>query len=325
MILDIQSLKARVKTIAEREGRTFNDVWKQLTLERFLARVAVSEHRDSFVFKGGMLLARYLKIGRETIDADFLLQKLENKTEVMEAAAKEIQGIDLKDGFVFSYRRTEQLKQPHMRYPGYRISMDVKLENIRDVLSIDIGVGDVVEPEIRKIRLLEVKDIPLFEKEIALKAYPPEGIFAEKLEAIFYRGSTTSRMKDYHDILLMIRHSTLLESEKVKHCVKATFQNLETELKLPLSFSAGEIETLQKYWAAHRRGLSRSADKLLLPETIEEAIGEINGWLGKMFWLGIGFRPPPFSFLEPPAGGMSASCRPQKSKSSARRRRHDRL
>jgi len=283
MIRDIQSLKARVKAIAAREERTFNDVWKQLTLERFLARVAVSEHRDSFVFKGGMLLARYVEIARETVDADFLLQKLENNLGVIEAAAKEIQGIDLGDRFTFSYRRTESLKQPHMRYPGYRISMDVKLENMRDVLNIDIGVGDVVEPEIRTIRLLEIKDTPLFEKEIFLNAYPPEGIFAEKLEAIFYRGSTTSRMKDYHDILLMIRHPTLLDSEKVKHCVKATFNNLGTDLKLPLSFSAEELETLQKYWTAHRRGIARSASKLLLPEKINEAVTEINGWLGKIF------------------------------------------
>lgn len=285
MIRDLQSLKARVKTIAEKEGRTFNDVWKQLTLERFLARVAVSKHRDSFVFKGGMLLARYVEIGRETVDADFLLQKLENDTKVIEAAAKDIQGIDLGDGFAFSFRRTESLQQPHMRYPGYRISMDVKLENMRDVLSIDIGVGDVVEPEIRKIQLLEFKNSPLFEREIALRAYPPEGIFAEKLEAIFYRGSTTSRMKDYHDILVMIRHETLLDSEKAKQCVNATFKNLGTELKLPLRFSSQELENLQKYWAAHLRGLARSTDKLSLPGKIQEAITEINGWLGKIFLI----------------------------------------
>ena len=161
--------------------------------------------------------------------------------------------------------------------------MDVKLENVRDVLSIDIGVGDVVEPEIRKIQLLEVKDTPLFEKEISLNAYPPEGIFAEKLEAIFYRGSTTSRMKDYHDILLMIRHSTLLDVEKTRHCVNATFKNLGTDLKLPLSFSAEGLDALQKYWAAHRRGLGRSADKLSLPEKIHQVVFEINACLGEVF------------------------------------------
>lgn len=283
MIRDTQAIKARLKAIAEREGRTFNDVWKQLLLERFLARVSASQHRESFIFKGGMLLARYVEIGRETIDADFLLRKVKNDIKKVEAAVKEIQVLDLHDGFVFSYRRTEPLAQPHMRYPGYRISMDVKLGTMRDVLRIDIGVGDVVEPEDRKITLLVAKDGPLFEKEISLRVYPPEGIFAEKLEAVFYRGSTTSRMKDYHDLIVMIRHAKLLEVKKVKSCVEATFKNLGTSLKIPLTFSPEEVDALQGYWAAHCRGLPRSAERLSLPEKISDVVHELNVWLSKVF------------------------------------------
>lgn len=50
-------------------------MWKQFLLERFLARQSNSTHQNKFIFKGGLLLAQYLEIGRETTDADFLLTK----------------------------------------------------------------------------------------------------------------------------------------------------------------------------------------------------------------------------------------------------------
>lgn len=45
---------------------------------------------------------------------------------------------------------------------------------------------------------------PLFEEVIELNAYPPEYIFAEKLEAIIYLDDINGRMKDFHDCIRMI-------------------------------------------------------------------------------------------------------------------------
>ena len=70
------ALKERIKSIAKDKGTTFQEVWKQLLLERFLARVSKSKHQEKFIFKGGLLLAQYLEIGRETTDADFLMTKI---------------------------------------------------------------------------------------------------------------------------------------------------------------------------------------------------------------------------------------------------------
>ncbi len=70
------ALKDRLKAIATEKGISFNETWKQFLLERFLARLSQSEHQDRLIFKGGLLLAQYLTIGRETTDADFLLRKL---------------------------------------------------------------------------------------------------------------------------------------------------------------------------------------------------------------------------------------------------------
>lgn len=65
-----QALKARLKHIGKEKGKSFNEVWKLLVLERFLARLSSSEYSDKFIFKGGLLLSYYLTIGRETIDID---------------------------------------------------------------------------------------------------------------------------------------------------------------------------------------------------------------------------------------------------------------
>lgn len=61
-----QSIKAKVKVIAQSQKRTFNDVWQEVVLERWLARLARSAYSKNFIFKGAMCLLRYIELGRET-------------------------------------------------------------------------------------------------------------------------------------------------------------------------------------------------------------------------------------------------------------------
>jgi hypothetical protein len=73
------ALKARLKIIAQEKLKTFNEVWKQLLLERFLARLSQSTHREQFIFKGGLLLAQYIDLGRETTDIDLSMTKMKSE------------------------------------------------------------------------------------------------------------------------------------------------------------------------------------------------------------------------------------------------------
>ena len=45
-----QALKERIKYIAHSENRKFNQVWRDLILERLLIRLARSSYSDQFVF-----------------------------------------------------------------------------------------------------------------------------------------------------------------------------------------------------------------------------------------------------------------------------------
>jgi hypothetical protein len=273
------ALKERLKTVAKERGIFFNEAWRQLLLERFLARLSRSAHQEKFIFKGGLLLAQYLNIGRETTDLDFLLRKLEGESATIEGAIRAISQIGLKDGFTYTWGGIELLTQPHMEYPGFRVSLNVSLGKMRDKIQIDIGVGDLVEEIEASFRPTEYKGEPIFDGEISLLTYPAEFIFAEKLETILSKGAFNSRMKDFHDVLLMTREPGLLDDPKIKKAVHATFKNRGTEFRHPIDFGSEGIKLLQKQWDLHLKSLRDMKDKLRLPSHVSEVITEMNQWL----------------------------------------------
>lgn len=273
------ALKERLKVVANEKGVSFNEAWKQLLLERFLARLSQSEHQEKFVFKGGLLLAQYLVIGRETTDADFLMRKLQAEATVIEAVLKEVTAIEIKDGFNFSVDGTVKLEQPHMEYPGFRVSIGATFGKMKDKIQVDIGVGDLVEEIEDKFETFQYRGKPIFEGEISLLMYPVETIFAEKLETIISKNTFNSRMKDYHDVILMIRETGLLDVAKLKESIRLTFDNRGTVLKLPIQFDEAGTVKMQTLWAQHLNGLKKFKDILKLPEQMSEVIKELNTWL----------------------------------------------
>ena len=79
-----KSFKARLRNIAKETDRNPADLWQSLVLERFLVRLAASPYRSHFVLKGGVLLAKYMPLGRETRDLDFLAIRTSRDVEQTE-------------------------------------------------------------------------------------------------------------------------------------------------------------------------------------------------------------------------------------------------
>lgn len=274
-MINEQALKDRLQTIAKEKGIPFNSCWKQLLLERFLARLGRSAYADKLIFKGGFLLAYIMKIGRETVDLDFLLTRMKAEKETLGIICKAIADTPLDDGFTFSFAGVDLLSQPHMDYPGYRITLDVRFAKMKDKIHIDVGVGDVVEPHTLEIKLFQYRGQPFFEDAVSLLVYPVETIFAEKLETVLSKGSRNSRMKDYHDLLLLVRSKGLLKPNKLKEALTKTFENRGTALSA-IKFDPAGLKFLQQLWIAHLHGLGDIAKDLALPKNIEAAIDEIN-------------------------------------------------
>lgn len=181
------ALKARLKTIAREKSVTFNEVWKQLLLERFLARLASSSFREWFIFKGGLLLAQYITIGRETVDVDFLMTKIHSEFTAVKAAISDIIATSVDDTFSFEWDSMEILSQPHMDYTGFRATLQVFFGGMKDKIHIDIGVGDQVIPNEKEFRPFEYKGKPLFVGEITMKVYPVDLFFQKNLKPSFQK------------------------------------------------------------------------------------------------------------------------------------------
>ena len=273
------ALKERLKVVAKEKGVLFNIVWKQLLLERFLARLSRSKHHDHFIFKGGMCLAKRIEIGRETTDIDFLMTRLKSEKPVIEAAFREIIAEGVDDGFAFAWESLEELTQPHMEYPGFRANFAVTLGKMKDKIQVDIGVGDKVAPVEEAFHPFEYKGKPIFAGEITLLSYPVETILAEKLETVVSKGATNSRMKDYHDVWLMLREPGLIAPATAKASIDATFRYRSTVLAVPIRFEADELERLDTLWAQHLTRIAKFRDQLGMPEKIADVLAEINAWL----------------------------------------------
>lgn len=275
-----QALKARLKHIGKEKGKSFNEVWKLLVLERFLARLSRSEYSDKFIFKGGLLLSYYLTIGRETIDIDLLARRLNAEKSNVELIMQELCLLNLDDGFQMQFINLDDLDHQHMNYPGFQVGIAVQFGVMNDKFFVDIGVGDAVEPVLLDWPSFSYKEIPLFSGSISLEVYPVETIFAEKLETIISRGAANSRMKDYHDLLLLCREDGLLDKTRIKDNIDQTFQNRGTVFSIPVQFQSDELERLQLLWAGHLRALGIPRTQLLgLPEEIDTVINDLNKWL----------------------------------------------
>lgn len=274
-MINEQALKDRLQTIAKEKEIPFNACWKQLLLERFLTRLARSSHINKFIFKGGFLLSYMMKIGRETVDLDFLLTRMNAEVKGLQEVFEEIVSIPSEDGFTFAFEGIEILFQPHMEYSGYRTTLKVSFAKMKDKIHVDVGIGDIVEPQHKEIKLFEYRGKPFFEESISLLVYPIETIFAEKLETILSKGSRNSRMKDFHDLLLLLRDKSLQSSTKLHENVQKTFEHRGTTLKL-IQFDEAGHKALQQLWTAHLQGLGDVAKELELPENIKEVIDILN-------------------------------------------------
>ena len=282
--LSENAIKDRLRNLASEQGKSINELLKKLYLERFLARLAKSDFKNQLIFKGGYLLRYYIKIGRETKDLDFLFTQLNVEIPGIKKIFQNICSLNIKDGFSIIVLKVELLDHPHMAYPGFRVALKIKHTGgtLKDNLQIDIGVGDVVKAKALTMSLLKYKSEPFFEDKISLKAYPPEFIFAEKLVAIISKGNINSRMKDFHDLILMSRNTTLLKASQLKKTVNQVFKHKGMEKKFPVKFSSVDYEQFEKRWEQYREKNKLAVKETNLPKRFTKTVSELNTFLSKI-------------------------------------------
>ena len=128
--------------------------------------------------------------------------------------------IDLKDGFKFFHISKDIMKRD-TPYGGERFSIEWSLFNKgqSEALKIDVCSGDFVEPEtVRASELCIIGDTG----GISFQVYPPEFIFAEKLETLARFGTGNTRIKDFIDLDTLIKKD--LNIHKLKKAVRMCFK-----------------------------------------------------------------------------------------------------
>lgn len=255
------------------------EIWQNVITERFLVRLCRSPYHAHFILKGGVLLARHIDIGRETKDLDFSIHRLSNEITVLQKAFSNILEIQIDDGFVFTNPIIAPLEHFHMQYPGAHVKIEVRFGKSKFSLYIDLGFGDLVHVCEKEFSLLSNSKGPLFESSIAMRCYPIEFVFAEKLETIIYRGADNSRMKDFHDLYTLASSEEILNGEGTMKAIRLVFKHRKTLLHLPIQFDSFSLDTLQKYWNRYHQTATAST---LLPNQITRAIEVINKMLAKI-------------------------------------------
>lgn len=254
-----KSVKDRLLNLARAEGRVFDVVLVRFALERLLYRLSISEHRQRFVLKGGMLVTAWIDDdNRVTRDADFLGHG-DADPEKLKADFAHIMTIPADDGLRFDVDAlTATAIREEMEYGGVRLRTAAYLEKTRIPVTIDIGFGDALADASRSIDYPTLLDLPAPH----VRAYPPATVIAEKFQAMVALGIANGRMKDYYD-LWAIPKSLKIEDGELDAAIRATFERRGTPIppERPAGLAAEMIadETKQQQWRAYAASIELNA------------------------------------------------------------------
>lgn len=246
-----KSVKDRLLNIARQEGRVFDVLLVRFALERLLYRLSVSEHRDRFVLKGGMLVTVWVEDdNRVTRDADFLGHG-DPDPERLAADFREIMAIESDDGLAFDLDALAATAiREEMEYGGTRLKTSAYLEKTRIPVTIDIGFGDAMADATQQLDYPTLLDLPAPN----VRAYPPATVIAEKFQAMVALGVLNGRMKDYYD-LWAIPRALNIAADDLDAAITATFERRQTAIptERPPGLSAEMVddETKQRQWRAY--------------------------------------------------------------------------
>ena len=194
------SLKGKIKNYAKSKSIAAQVVLQNYMFERFLARLSMSDYREKFVVKGGMLIAAIVGLDtRSTMDLDTTLRNLPLTEEKVMEAVENICKITLGDDLIFEVKSIAPIRKDD-RYGGFCVRLDAIYDTIVTPLSIDVSTGDVITPE-----AVEYEFSGIFDEEIRIKmwGYNIESVMAEKVETILSRGIFNTRPRDFYDVYIL--------------------------------------------------------------------------------------------------------------------------
>ncbi len=267
------SVRQRLLNLAREEGQVFDVVLVAFGLERLVYRLSVSDYRDRFVLKGGMLVTLWTAdTGRFTRDIDFLAFGSDEETE-LKAAFSAILAIDGGDGLVYDTASltTVAIREDQI-YGGMRLRTDAYLGSTRIPITVDLGFGDALGDPSFEIEYGSLLDFPA----ASIRAYSPATVIAEKFQAVVALGLANSRMKDLYDLWTLPK-SVDIEMAALADAIRGTFTRRGTIVPVtcPVGLSAEFFADPAKMtqWRAYSNGTT------LEGKPLDQVTSEIWSWL----------------------------------------------
>ena len=224
-MVGIADIKKVAKEMENKYALNYYEILQRYMFERVLERISISNYRDNFILKGGLLLSAMFGINnRMTKDMDATIMGIDISKNKMVSILNEILSIDLNDWVKFDIVKVTDIRKDD-EYGGNKYHIIGKIDNIKINLEIDISTGDKVTP-----RELKFKYHLLFEdRSILISSYNIETILAEKIETILRRGKYNSRMKDYYDIYFFLtKLKNDIDMKILKEAINNTFTKRES-------------------------------------------------------------------------------------------------
>ena len=253
MIHTSRQIKDLIKNKANGNSAKAQIMIRNYMMERFMERLSLSEYKNNFLLKGGMLVSSMVGIDiRSTMDIDTTLKNLPLSIDSVENIIKRIISVRLEDGVTFRIKGITEIMD-EAEYGGIRVSLEAMLDMMRIPLKIDISTGDIVTP-----KEIEYEMKLMFEdRKIEILAYNIETLLAEKLETVVTRGIANTRLRDFYDIYILQNNSvSSIDSENFRPAVEATcnkrgsgavFDEAEEIIK-----EIEEDKNMQNLWRAYQ-------------------------------------------------------------------------
>jgi len=272
----VASVLARLRNVAQEAGLSFNDILQAYVIERFLARLARSPHADTVLLKGALMLRVWgVPRARPTMDIDLLRRGVVDQRALVQLVEQCAAIDDPSDGVMFEPTTiaVESIRDA-TEYVGTRIRLQARLDNVRQTVQIDFGVGDAVHPQ------PQIIDYPvlLMSPPVRLNAYPVEAAIAEKFQAMVHLDLQNSRMKDFYDIWILSRTLSFSGSSLSK-AIRSTFDRRQTSVPivpptaLTAQFYSEPVHVRQ--WAAFVRRIGEPA----LANEFSRVVAELAAFL----------------------------------------------
>lgn len=257
-----KSIRTKLLNVAQKENVFHQTILTRYFQERLLYRMSQTKYRNNFYLKGGALMYAYERFAaRPTLDIDFLGKNISNEASSIVAAFKEICSVPYdEDGVIYDVDHiTSQDITEFKEYHGIRLSIPVKMDTIAQVLTMDIGFGDVVTPN--PIDL----DYPILLEHLPavnIMAYSQETVIAEKMHAIVDLADQSSRMKDYYDLYHILTKEKY-DSNTLQKAIENTFENRHTSYDADNLFFGQNFahnQQMQVRWQAFMRKITKAED-----------------------------------------------------------------